>query len=146
MAIQEVAVDLADYDSFIVEPFSDGMGGSGNRSFLAEVQQKVANRIIEKTYLTSEGKTVLRISGELIQYDEGSTTDKFVSPMQEAVCRVKLYDNSSGKVLGTANCTSRAKSSFRKGPEELAEGLGKAIADDWIVKHDSRGARPEEKD
>jgi hypothetical protein len=33
----------------------------------------------------------------------------------------------------------------RKGPEELAEGMGKGIAD-WIIENDSRGARPEEKD
>ena len=65
--------------------------------------------------------------------------------MEEAVCRIKLTDKSSGKVLGSGDCYGRAKSSLRKGPEELAEGTGIGIAE-WIIKYDTRGERPEEED
>ena len=144
-ALKAITIDLADYDSFVVKSFSDGMGGMGNASFLAAVPGKVSDRIIEKTFLTRGGARTLCISGELIQYDEGSTTDVIVDPMQQALCRVTLSDESSGAILGVANLDSRAKSSFRKGPEELADGLGKGIAD-WIIKNDTRGPRPQEKD
>ncbi len=143
--IQSVTVNLADYDGFVVEPFSDGMEGQGNMAFLSVVQHKVGEQITKKTYLSPGGTKTLQISGTLIQYDPGTTTEKIAGPMEEAICLVKLIDRASGKVLGTANCTGRAKSSVRKGPEELAEGMGKAIAG-WIVENDSRGARPEEKD
>ena len=138
-------VVLAQYDGFEVKPFSDRMAGRGNRAFLATVQGKVSEEISKKTYLGTGGRNVLQIFGELTMYDPGTTTDKIVGPMEEAICQVKLVDKSSGKVLGLANCISRAKSSIVKGPEELAEGMGKAIAE-WIVKNDTRGQRPKEKD
>ena len=144
-ALQSVTVNLADYDGFLVESFSDGMEGQGNMAFLSVVQHKVGEQIAKKTYLSAGGTKILQISGKLIQYDTGSTTEKIAGPMEEAICSVKLIDRASGTVLGTANCTGRAKSSVRKGPEELGEGVGKAIAS-WIVENDSRGARPEEKD
>ena len=143
--LKEVKVDLAKYDGFEVQPFSDGMEGRGNTAFLAVVQAKVSEEIIKKTYLGTGGRNVLQISGELISYDTGSTTEKVAGPMEEAVCRIKLVDKSSGDVLGIGDCFGRAKSSARKGPEELAEGTGKGIAK-WIVKYDSRGERPKEKD
>ena len=142
--LQELKVNLADYDGFVVEPFSDGMEGRGNIAFLAAAPEKIAEQIVKKTYLSPAGTKVLQICGQLIIYDTGTTTDTIAGPMEEAVCRVRLIDKSSGQVLGSADCYSRAKSSVRKGPEELGEGTGKAIAD-WIIQHDSRGARPEEK-
>ena len=54
--LELVNVDLAGYDGFVVEPFSDGMEGQGNKSFLAMVQQKVSEQIIKKTYLSSGGQ------------------------------------------------------------------------------------------
>ena len=114
-------------------------------AFLSVVQHKVGEQIVKKTYLSAGGTRVLKISGKLIQYDTGSTTEKIAGPMEEAICAVKLIDRASGKVLGIANCTGRAKSSVRKGPEELGEGMGKAIAS-WIVENDTRGARPEDED
>ena len=143
--LQTVSVDLAKYDSFKVEEFSDGMEGQGNTSFLGVVEDEVAQEIVKETYLERRGGKTLKITGELIAYDTGTLTDKVAGPMEEAVCRVKLIDADSGKVLGSSDCYSRAKSSVRKGPEELGEGTGKAIAK-WIIEHDSRGARPEEED
>lgn len=143
--LQSVYVDLAKYDAVAVQPFSDGMEGYGNKAFLYSVEEAVKYRIIAKTHLDSHGDKVLQVSGALIHYDTGTTADKIVSPMEQAICRVKLTDKSSGKVLGMADCISRAKSSFRKGPEELADGMGKAVAK-WIIEHDTRGARPEEED
>ncbi len=142
-SIQSVTVNLANYDAVVVEPFSDDSQGLGNEAFMAALPAKVTEQIIQKTYLRQRGSKVLRITGRLINYDPGTTTDKIVGPMEQAVCRVKLIDAASGDVLGIASCDSRAKSSFRKGPEELAEGMGKVIAD-WIIEHDSRGSRPKE--
>ena len=143
--LQAVTVNLSDYNAVEVEPFSDDTGGLGNEAFLAVVREKVTEEITTKTYLRRQGSKVLRITGKLINYDPGTTTDKIASPMETALCHVKLIDGASGGVLGIASCDSRAKSSVRKGPEELASGMGKIIAD-WIIEHDSRGARPEEKD
>jgi len=143
--LQQVRVDLAKYNGFEVKPFSDRMEGRGNAEFLAEVEAKISEEIIKKTYLGTGGRNVLQISGELISYDTGSTTEKIAGPMEQAVCRITLVDKSSGEVLGTGDCYGRAKSSARKGPEELAEGTGKGIAK-WIVEHDSRGERPKEQD
>jgi len=143
--LQQVRVDLAKYNGFEVKPFSDRMEGTGNTAFLAVVEAKVSEEIVKKTYLGTGGRNVLQISGELISYDTGSTTEKVTGPMEQAVCRIKLVDKSSGEVLGTGDCLSRAKSSARKGPEELGEGTGKGIAE-WIVKYDTRGERPKEKD
>lgn len=143
--LQEVNVDLAKYDGFEVKPFSDGMEGRGNAAFLAVVEAKISEEIIKKTYLATGGTNVLQVFGELRTYDTGSTTEKVTGPMEQAVCRIKLVDKSSGEVLGTGDCLARAKSSARKGPEELAEGTGKGIAK-WIVKYDTRGERPKEKD
>ncbi len=142
---QSVTANLADYDAVVVEPFSDDSQGLGNEAFMAVLPAKITEQIIQKTYLRGQGSKVLRISGKLILYDPGTTTDKIVGPMEQAVCQVKLIDAGSGDVLGIASCDSRAKSSFRKGPEELAEGMGRVIAE-WIIEHDSRGARSEEKD
>ena len=143
--IQAVRVNLSNYDAVVVESFSDDTEGLGNEAFLAVVSTKVTEEIITKTYLKGQGSKVLRITGSLILYDAGTTTDKWADPMEEAVCRVQIIDMASGGVLGIAKCVSRAKSSVRKGPEELASGMGKVIAD-WIIEHDTRGARPEEKD
>ena len=143
--LQSINVDLADYDSFRVEQFTDGMEGRGNMSFLAVVEEKVAQEIVKKTFLNSVGAKTVRISGSLISYDTGTTTEKIAGPMEEAICRIKLIDGSSGKVLGVADCLSRAKSSVRKGPEELGEGTGKGIVT-WIIENDSRGGRPEEEE
>ena len=138
-----VTVDLAGYDAVVVEAFLDDTRGLGNKAFMAVVPDNVTDEIVTRTYLRRRGNKVLRITGTLINYDTGTTTDKIASPMEQALCWVKLIDGASGDVLGIASCDSRAKSSVRKGPEELAAGIGKIIAD-WIVKHDSRGARPEE--
>ena len=140
--IQLVKVNLADYDAVVVEPFSDDTDGLGNTAFLAAIPEKVSEQIVSKTYMERQGSKVLRITGRLINYDTGTTTDKIAGPMEQAICRVKLIDASSGNVLGIASCDARAKSSIRKGPEELAEGMGKIIAD-WIIENDSRGGRPE---
>ena len=144
-SIQLVTADLSSYDTVKVDSFSDETAGLGNSVFLAVLPTKVTEQVVEKTYLERQGSKVLRVSGSLIVYNTGTTTDKWADPMEEAICRVKLIDAASGEVLGEASCDSRAKSSVRKGPEELAEGMGKTIAD-WIIRHDSRGARPEKKD
>ena len=141
--IQLVTVNLADYDAVTVEAFSDDTQGLGNTAFLAALPEKVTEQIVSKTYMERRGSKVLRVSGRLINYDTGTTTDKIASPMEQAICRVQLIDAASGNVLGVASCDARAKSSIRKGPEELAEGMGKIIAD-WIIENDSRGERPEE--
>ena len=144
-SIQSVKVNLANYDAVKVEKFSDDTQGLGNTAFLAAIPERVTEQIVTKTYMERQGGKVLRITGRLINYDTGTTTDKIAGPMEQAICRVQLIDAASGDVLGIASCDARAKSSVRKGPEELADGMGKGIAD-WIIENDSRGARPEEED
>ena len=82
--IQSVTVDLADYDAVVVEPFSDDTQGLGNEAFMAVLPAKITEQIIQKTYLRHQGSKVLRITGRLINYDTGTTTDKIASPMEQA--------------------------------------------------------------
>ena len=62
----------------------------------------------------------LLISGSVIHYDTGKLLDQIVGPMEEAICRLQIRDAKSNDLLAEANFVSRAKSSVRKGPEELA--------------------------
>lgn len=70
---------------------------------------------------------VLSISGSVIHYDEGKFLDKIMGPLEEAVCRLQIRDAATGQVLAEANFVGRAKSSVRRGPKELAEGVARGI-------------------
>jgi hypothetical protein len=69
----------------------------------------------------------LMITGVVIHYDTGDLLDQIVGPMEEVVCRLEIRDGKTDVVLAEANFVGRAKSSVRKGPQELAVGVGKGV-------------------
>jgi len=81
----------------------------------------------KKSFLRGSANKKLLITGTIIHYDEGKLLDKIVGPMEEAICRLQIRDAQTNTLYAEANFVSRAKSSVRKGPKELAEGIGKAI-------------------
>jgi len=78
-------------------------------------------------FLTGPADKTMLISGRVIQYETGEFSDKALSPMEEAICRVRIQDADTDALLVEANCTGRVKSSLRTGPTEMAQGVAKAI-------------------
>jgi hypothetical protein len=132
------------YGSFTVEPFDNEVGEICPPEFLSALSEQLNKRLQypPKSFsdrlkgkdseemgplFTGPANRTLRVTGRVIQYEQQEILDKAASPMDEAICRVKFIDGDSGQVLAEANCTGRAKSSIRTGPEELAKGVAKAV-------------------
>ena len=81
----------------------------------------------KKPFLHGPANKKLLITGTIIHYDEGKLLDQIVGPMEEVICRLQIRDAQTNTLYAEANFVSRAKSTVRKGPKELAEGIGKAI-------------------
>jgi len=126
-------------------PFSHGavqMGSIQNTigdacpdQFIQILPQSITNELLKKEKENDEEKPFLRgpankkllITGTIIHYDEGKLLDQIVGPMEEAICRLQIRDAQTNTLYAEANFVSRVKSTVRKGPKELAEGIGKAI-------------------
>jgi hypothetical protein len=83
----------------------------------------------KQPFFAGPADKLLVIRGRVIQYDVGGTKDKILGPLDEVICRTEFVDSATGETLAVANLTGRAKSSFRTGPQELANGVAKGIAD-----------------
>ena len=97
------------------------------KSLTDEFLKKEKENDEEKSFLRGPANKKLLITGTVIHYDEGKLLDQIVGPMEEAICRLQIRDAQTNTLYAEANFVSRAKSSVRKGPKELAEGIGKAI-------------------
>ena len=140
----EISMLASQYGSFKIGEIKNDIGSAGNDLFLATLP-KALNEILSYRdasfgetlegkdkqelgpFLTGPPNKTLLITGVLIHYDLGDLLDKIAGPMQEAICRIEIRDADTNKLLVEVNCVGRAKSSFRKGPEELAEGVAKAV-------------------
>ena len=133
-----------EYGSFRVEPFQNDVGDICPEEFLAELGPAIEESLQYKSksfkdslkgkkkeelgpFFAGPTEKILVIKGVVIQYDMGSLMDKAASPMDEAICRIRIYDGGDDSLLAEANCTGRSKSSVRTGPKELAEGVAKGI-------------------
>ena len=97
---------------------------------LKRIPGKLTGDAAEKQpFFSGPADKVLLIRGRVIQYDVGGTKDKLLGPLDEVICRTEFVDAATGETLARANLTGRVKSSLRTGPQELAEGVAKAIAD-----------------
>jgi hypothetical protein len=97
------------------------------KSITDELLKKEKENDEKKPFLRGPANKKLLITGAVIHYDEGKLLDQIVGPMEEAICRLQIRDAQTNTLYAEANFVSRAKSSVRKGPKELAEGIGKAI-------------------
>lgn len=133
-----------DYGAVTVEPFGNDVGAVVPQPFLDVVHTVIQNKLqlrdrsaVETVkfkkkeelgpFFTGPADKTLILRGKVIQYDQGSLQDKAMSPMDEAICRVQFIDGATQEVIAEANCTGRSKSVVRTGPNELADGVAKAI-------------------
>ena len=133
-----------EYGSFKVEPFVSDVGDTCPQEFLDQLPSAIENALAYKSrslkdrirgkdkeelgpFFTGPVDKTLLIKGSIIQYEVANLVDKAASPMDEAICRVQIYDAADNLLLAEANCTGRTKSRVRSGPEELAKGVAKAL-------------------
>ena len=88
-------------------------------------------------FFTGPADKKLLIKGTIIQYDAARTDtkgiiEKAAGPVDEAICRIKIFDAQTHKFIAEGNCTGRSKSVVRTGPGELARGIAKAIRK-WLT-------------
>ncbi len=88
-------------------------------------------------FFTGPPNKKLLIQGTIIQYDAAKTDtkgiiEKAAGPVDEAICRIKIFDAQTHRFIAEGNCTGRSKSVIRTGSDELAKGIGKAIRK-WLT-------------
>jgi len=132
------------YGAVKIDPFTSDVGNACPAEFLSAIPgaieeqlrfrdpsmtERVKFKDKEKLgpYFTGPAENNIKETGRVIQNDQGGITDKAMGPMDEAICRIQFYDDSTGTMIAEANCTGRVKSSVRTGPKELATGVGKAV-------------------
>ncbi|MCP4707899.1 MAG: hypothetical protein GY869_04675 [Planctomycetes bacterium] len=141
---EQIAQLTTQYGSCQIEPFTNQVGEICPPEFLDLLPTKIEEELQYQSRSFSDtisgkdkeeagplfigpNEKYIMITGAVIHYDIGDVTDKIISPLDEAICRVQLIDPISGDTLIEANITSRAKSSIRTGTNELAHGIAKGI-------------------
>ncbi|GAH64395.1 unnamed protein product, partial [marine sediment metagenome] len=131
---------LLAYRSAQVEPFDPSpMLGAVPQDVVAAVRQAVAGKLAEiETFQTGGGKPTLLIRGKFMDYDSvyvyvndmnvnsalrdfGFDVDPFLT------AQVEIVDVDTKRVLGVAMVTGAMKRVGLVKPEQLAEGVGKAV-------------------
>lgn len=120
---------LLAYSSVQAEPFDTSpMRGAIPERTAARVVKAVETRANELDAFPG-GEPVLRIRGKFHDYDPGGSAVRVVgfgtNPFLTA--QIEVVDAQSGEVLGVAMVTGTVKSGVRVGPEEMADGVGKAV-------------------
>ena len=130
--------DLANqYGNVTIESFGNSAHPDVPYQFFTKLQDKLAEEPKYRKdpsgddpgvpFFTGPAHRTIVIRGDLIHYESAELMDMATGPLEQAICRVRLYDAASNQPLGEANCSGQAKSSVRKGPEELAHGVAKAV-------------------
>jgi hypothetical protein len=97
----------------------------------------------EKRGLLAKGTPQLRLRGEIIHYEDSSTVDTLIGPLEQVIVNVKLIDARSGKVVAAANLIGRARSSSASSSASISKGVGKAL-DQWLKVSGLKKAGEEE--
>ncbi len=94
----------------------------------AKVEQAIETRANELKAFPG-GEPVLRIRGRFHDYDPGGSAVRVIGFATDPflTAQIEIVDGPSGNVLGVAMVTGTVKSGVRVGPEELADGVGKAV-------------------
>jgi len=141
---ERIALITRNYGGVRVEPFVNDVGPAAPQSFIDALPTAINERLRYRDpgfkeklsgkhkeelgpFFTGPTEKVLIIRGRVIQYEAADLKGKALSPIDEAICRVQFVDGETGEVLAEANCTGRSKSVVRSGPDELADGVAKAI-------------------
>jgi hypothetical protein len=118
------------YRSVRVEDFDPSpMRGAVPSDMVGRVKAAIAARTREILSLAPGGEPALVIRGRFHDYDSGGSalrvvgfaTDPFIT------AQIEIADAQTGKVLGVAMVTGTVRSGLRTGPDEMADGIGKAV-------------------
>jgi len=122
---------LLAYRSAQVESFDPSpMLGAIPQDVTAAVRPAVAAKLAElDAFRAGGGKPTLLIRGKFMDYDGGKSPLRAVGfgvdPFLTA--QVEILNADTKQVLGIAMVTGTVKSAVRVGPDELADGLAKAV-------------------
>ena len=126
------STSLLKYRSAQVEAFDPSpMLGVIPRDVVTAVRPAIVRELaeLESFRLSAGGRPALLVRGKFVDYDSGGAPLRAVGfgvdPFLTA--QIEIVDADSGQVLGVAMVTGTVKSAVRVGPDELADGLGKAV-------------------
>ena len=139
---------LAGYRRIRVDRFTNDLGSMLPANVITEVNDKVPAAIVDTDLFGDSGK-VIAVRGTIVHYTGRSALTGGVGSIigggEVCVCRVRLVDGESDKLVGEAVCWGTVKSAVRLGTGELAKGVGKAVAK-WLSERmpdDEKEARRE---
>lgn len=123
------------YQAVGVEGFDTApMLGAVPTAMVPLVQAAVVEKILETRMFPTVGKEApgaggLLIRGKFVDYDTGGSALRAVGfgvdPFLTA--QIEIVDTAANQVIGVVMVTGTVESAVRTGPQELAEGLGKAV-------------------
>jgi len=131
LAVTQDARPLGEYTRFEMETFRDAFGGKVPSQLIRNLPAEFDKRISAAGLSDAPGGKTLVVRGEIIHYEDEGLVGIVLGPLEEAIARVELVDQSTGRILGTANCIGRTTERVNKGVGKKTEGLAKAIVD-WI--------------
>jgi hypothetical protein len=124
------AGDFTKYKSLRIEAINVSPGLHAPAGMADMIRTDLA-AAAEERGLKREGKPGLRLSGEIIHYETGSTVDTAIGPLEEVVVRTTLTDAQSGNVVAETNLIGRSKATSSSGAKHLSAAVGKAL-DKWL--------------
>jgi hypothetical protein len=118
--------NLTQYKSLRVEPITVTRGVPAPAEMPAMIQADLG-AAAEKRGLARQGEPGLKLTGEIIHYETGSTKDTALGPLEEVIVHAILTDAQSGKVVAETNLTGRSRATSSSGVKNLSAGVGKAL-------------------
>jgi hypothetical protein len=152
------STSLDRFEMVTVEPFDAApMLGIIPPEFPPEVRAAIIRRLTEMRVFKRvgtgpAGAAGLLIRGKFVDFDTGGSALRAVgfgvNPFLTA--QIEIVEASTGRVLGIAMVTGTVKSAVRTGPQEVSDGVGKAVKGLFERHHtkieeDHGGPRPEKK-
>ncbi len=122
---------LGAYTSFELGEYTHEMGGQIPRQIWTYLPGKFGVHLQDKGLAGLTGGKALVLRGAILHYEGEGIKGLLFGDFEEVIARVEMVDKASGAVLGTANCIGRTKTTSRKGVENKADGLAKALVK-WI--------------
>jgi len=130
---------LAGYTGFELGTFTDDMGGNVPAGLFQDLPPAFKKLLAEKRIPNTGGKTLL-VTGRVLHYEDSSVVGMALGPVEFVVARVTFADQTTGQVVGTANCVGQTKKRVNVGVRKKAQGLAKAIVK-WIDERFPDGER-----
>lgn len=131
---------ISTYQNIEVGPINDRFGRTPGQ-LLATISGKITERLRRENLPTGAGGKTLVIRGVVIYYERAGAMGQLFGPFEEVVTEMEMVDKASGRVIATANCIGRSKTTANQGVDNKAKGLAKGIVK-WIAKHYPEEDRP----